>query len=178
MAGVFEFGDPGQALFDAIVFDQQGVFWCHLLEGLEFCECAGQAPLLEGGNPLPAVLCAQIEDALVGIEAVQQKANGQPPEPVFDLAREAGEGLELTILVGRIGIGVFHEFRGYGESQAGGSDQLGFQDQMVVDCCAIALFLGETERAMPFGGGKQAGRVYGDGVIGVQETVALQHAGA
>jgi len=92
----------------------------------------GQVAVLEGDDKPPTEIAADLEEALIGIQAIDGQTEREPGILLFELGRQADERLAFAILfiirTGRIG----DPFGRQRDCQPGGGDQLGFQHWMKI----------------------------------------------
>jgi len=146
---MFQLLDPGERLF--------GSFWggvglavlgALLQEGLVIGPEGWKRAFLEGDEVLPVVLPANVHHRAVGIEGIEAQAQRQLGEVLLEPLRQASEGLQFTVLLAGLGVGVLDELAVQGDGQSLGRDQLGLQDVVVVERLLAALLL-QAVGAMP-----------------------------
>lgn len=124
--------DPGEILNDIAVSTGEAVAGSQVAQRFELCEEGWRSLSFEGEDVMPAILFAEVEDALAGIEGIGQKDDGEPWEVGLQLRRQSGEGVEFAVLFFGVGLGVFDELGGDGKNQSACRDELRFQDVVKV----------------------------------------------
>jgi hypothetical protein len=101
--------NPGKILKEIAISTGEAVAGSQVAQRFELCEERWQSLSFEGEDVMPAILFAEVEDALAGVEGIAQKNDGKPWEVGLQLRRQSGEGVELAVLFFGVGLGVLDE---------------------------------------------------------------------
>lgn len=98
----------------------------------------GQVVILENNHELPTVLAAQPKGGAPGEEAIHGQKDRKPGEASLEPLGQPIEGLQFTILEGRLFSRVLDKLTEHREDQTVGGDKLGLQDRVEIKRLAIA----------------------------------------